>query len=68
MAENSNKIAIKTMASRIIVVNVIKDLKTSSENLKTKKKYNFFGVIKEWAALKHIGEDVDIYEVQELDN
>jgi hypothetical protein len=56
------------MASRIVVVNVIKDLKTSSENLNTKKKYNFFGVIKEWAALKHIGEDVEIYEVQELDN
>jgi hypothetical protein len=30
------------MASRIVVVNVIKDLKTSSENLNTKKKYNFF--------------------------
>ena len=52
MAENSNKIAIKTMASRIVVVNVIKDLKTSSENLKTKKKYNFFGVIKEMGSIK----------------
>jgi hypothetical protein len=58
------------MASRFVVADndVIEDLKTSSENLNTRKSTNLLaGVFKKWAALKNIGEDTETYEVQELD-
>ena len=58
------------MASHFVVVdnNVIEELKTSSENSNTTKKYNFMvGVFKKWAALRNIGEDMETYEVKALD-
>jgi hypothetical protein len=50
------------MASHFVVVdnNVIEELKTSSENSNTTKKYNFMvGVFKKWTALRNIGEDME---------
>ena len=59
------------MASRFVVADndVIEELKTSSENSNTRKSTNsiWIGVIKKWAALRKIGEDMETYEVQELD-
>jgi hypothetical protein len=61
------------MASRFVVADndVIEELKTSSENLNTRKSTNLLvGVFKKWAgraALRNIGEDMEICEVQELD-
>ena len=58
------------MASRFVVADndVIEELKTSSENLNTRKSTNLLvGVFKKWAALRNIGEDMETYEVQELD-
>ena len=59
------------MVSRFVVADndVIEELKTSSENLNTRKSTNLWvGVFKKWPALRNIGEDNgDIYEVQELD-
>ena len=61
------------MASRFVVADndVIEELKTSGENLNTRKSTNLLvGVIKKWAgtaALRNIGEDMETYEVQELD-
>ena len=58
------------MASRFVVADndVIEDLKTSSENLNTRKSTNsLVGVFKKWVALKNIGEGMETYEVQELD-
>jgi hypothetical protein len=44
-------------------------LKTSNENSNTRKNTNFFlvKVFKIRAALRNIGEDMETYEVQELD-
>ena len=59
------------MASRFVIADndaVIEELKTSSENSNTRKSTNLWlGVIKKWAALRNIGEDMETYEVQELD-
>jgi hypothetical protein len=58
------------MASGCVVADndVIEDLKTSSENLNTRKSTNsLVGVFKKWVALKNIGEGMETYEVQELD-
>jgi hypothetical protein len=61
------------MASRFVVVDndVIEELKTSSENLNTRKSTNLLvGVFKKWAgraALRNIGEDMETYEIQKLD-
>jgi hypothetical protein len=67
-------IAIKTctMASRFVVAdNDVIELKTSSENLNTRKSTNVLvEVFKKWAgraALRNIGEDMETYEVLELD-
>jgi hypothetical protein len=51
---------------------VIEELKTSSENVNTRKNTNVLviGVFKKWAgraALRNIGEDMETYEVLELD-
>jgi hypothetical protein len=55
------------MASRFVVADndVIEELKTSSENWNTSTNL-WVGVIKKWAALS-IAEDMETYEVQELD-
>ena len=55
------------MASRFVVADndVIEELKTSSENWNTSTN-SWVGVIKKWAALS-IAEDMETYEVQELD-
>ena len=58
------------MTSRFVVADndVFEELKTSSENLNTRKSTNLLvGIIKKWAALRNIGEDMETYEVQELD-
>ena len=61
------------MASRFVVTDndVIEELKTSRENLNTRKRTNVLvGVFKKWAgrvALRNIGEDIETYEVLELD-
>jgi hypothetical protein len=58
------------MASRFVVADndVIEELKTSSENLNIRKSKNLLvGVFKKRAALRNIGEDMETYEVQELD-
>jgi hypothetical protein len=58
------------MASRFVVTdnNVTEELRTSSENSSTRKSTNLLvGVFKKWAALRNIGEDMETYEVQELD-
>jgi hypothetical protein len=58
------------MASRFVVADndVIEELKTSSENSYTGKSTNLWvGVFKKWPALRNIGEDMETYEVQELD-
>jgi hypothetical protein len=57
------------MASRFVVADndVIEELKICSENLNTSL---LVGVFKKWAgraALRNIGEDMETYEVQELD-
>jgi hypothetical protein len=55
------------MASRFVVADndVIEELKTSSENLYTRKSTHLWvGVVKKWAALGNIGEDMETYEVQ----
>ena len=57
------------MASRFVVADndVIEELNISSENLNTRL---LVGVFKKWAgkaALRNIGEDMETYEVQELD-
>ena len=58
------------MASRFVVADndVIEELKTSSENLNTRKSTNLLpllvGVFKKWAgraALRNIGEDMETY-------
>jgi predicted cation transporter len=59
------------MASRFVVADndVIEELKTSSENMNTRKSTNLLiGVFKKWAgrALRNIGEGMETYEVQEL--
>ena len=58
------------MASRFVVADndVIEELKTCSENSNTRKSTNLWvGVFRKWAALRNIGEDMETYEVQELD-
>jgi hypothetical protein len=58
------------MVSRLVVRDddFIEELKTSSENLTTRKSTNLWvGVFKKWAALRKIGEDMETYDVQELD-
>jgi hypothetical protein len=58
------------MASRLVFAdnNVIEELKTSSENSNTRTSTILWvGVFKKWAALGNIGEDMETYEVQELD-
>jgi hypothetical protein len=59
------------MASRFVVADndVIEELKTSSENLNTRKSTNLLvGVFKKWAgrALRNTGKGMETYEVQEL--
>jgi hypothetical protein len=44
---------------------VIEELKTSSENWTTRKSTNLWDGFK--AALRKIGDDMETYEVQELD-
>ena len=53
------------MASRFVVADndVIEELKTSSENLNTIERVQWAGR----AALRNIGEDMETYEVLELD-
>jgi hypothetical protein len=47
---------------------VIEELKTSSENSNARESTNLWvGVIEKWAAVRNIGEDMETYEVQELD-
>jgi head-tail adaptor len=58
------------MASRFVVADndVVEELKTSSKNSNTGKSTNLWvGVFKKWAALRKIGEDMETYEVQEVD-
>jgi hypothetical protein len=58
------------MAARFVLADndVIEELKTSSENLNTRKSTNLLvGVFKKWAAVRNISEDMETYEVQELD-
>ena len=58
------------MASRFVVGDndVIEEVRTSSENLTTRKCTNLWvGVFKKWATLRKISEDMETYEVQELD-
>jgi hypothetical protein len=58
------------MVSRLVVRDddFIEELKTSSENLTTRKSTNLWvGVFKKWVALSKIGEDMETYDVQELD-
>jgi hypothetical protein len=61
------------MAFRFVVADndAIEELKTSSENLNTRKSTNLLvGVFKKCvgrAALRNIGENMETYEVQELD-
>jgi hypothetical protein len=64
---NSNK---NNGFSLFVVVdnNVTEELKTSSENSYTGKSTNLWvGVFKKWPVLRNIGEDMETYEVQELD-
>jgi hypothetical protein len=52
------------MVSRFVVADndVIEELKTSSENLNTRKSTNLWvGVFKKWPALRNIGEDMETY-------
>jgi hypothetical protein len=58
------------MASRFVVADndVIEELKMSSQNLNTRKSTSLLvGVFKKWAALRNIGEDMETYEIQELE-
>jgi hypothetical protein len=58
------------MASRFVVEDndVIEELKSSSKNLNTRKSTNLLvGVFRKWSALRNMGEDMETYEVQELD-
>jgi hypothetical protein len=63
------------MASRFVVADndIIEELKTSSENLNTRKSTNLLpllvGVFKKWAgraALRNIGEDMETYKFKNL--
>jgi hypothetical protein len=48
---------------------VIEDLKTSSENKNTRKSTNLcVGVFKKWAAVRKLEQNLETYDVQELDN
>ena len=58
------------MASRFGVADsdVIQDLKASSENRNTRKSTNLWvGVFKKWAAYRNMGENLETYKVEELD-
>ena len=48
---------------------VINNLKTSSENKNTRKSTNLWvGIFKKWAALRNFEENLETYDVRELDN
>jgi hypothetical protein len=58
------------MASRFGIADsdVIQDLKASSENRNTRKSTNLWvGVFKKWAAYRNMGENLETYKVEELD-
>jgi hypothetical protein len=60
------------MASRFVVADndVIEELKTSIVKTWTLEKVQIYWLIKKWAgraALRNIGEDMETYEIQELD-
>ena len=54
------------MASRFAEADndLIEKFKTSSENVNTTLWVGFF---KKWAVLRYVGEDLEAYEVEELD-
>jgi L-lactate utilization protein LutB len=58
------------MASRFGIADsdVIQDLKASSENRNTRKSTNLWvGVFKKWAKYRNMGEHLETYKVEELD-
>ena len=59
------------MAARFVIASedVINNLKTSSENKNTRKSTNLWvGIFKKWAALRNFEENLETYDVRELDN
>ena len=59
------------MAARFVIASddVINNLKTSSENKNTRKSTNLWvGALKKWVALRHFEENLETYDVRDLDN
>ena len=74
MLRRENYYAVKKqeqMAARFVLASddVINNLKTSSENKNTRKSTNLWvGIFKKWAALRNFEENLETYDVRELDN
>ena len=74
MLRRENYYAVKKqeqMAARFVIASddVINNLKTSSENKNTRKSTNLWvGIFKKWAALRNFEENLETYDVRELDN
>ena len=58
------------MASRFVEADndLIEEFRISSENVNTRKSTNLWvRVFKKWAVSRNVGEDLEVYEVEELD-